>query len=100
MGDEEAERLRLKAEAEKKKAKMERALRRNEALLRGEEPDPPTPPSEVEDDPDAASASMAINALHAATPPAPAEATLNAKKETGAVRTGSGRELPPLSHPP
>merc|ERR1712039_326260 len=91
---EEEERIRQKILAAKKKAKGERALRRNEALLRGEDPGPPTPPSEEEQE--IADSPMPDNTNRAlASPPLPPE-----PPQAGAVRSGPARELPPISHPP
>lgn len=89
----EEERIRQKILAAKKKAKGERALRRNEALLRGEDPGPPTPPSEEEQE--CASPVPDVTNRALSSPPLPPE-----PPQAGAVRSGPARELPPISHPP
>lgn len=94
---EEEERLQLKREEEARKARAERILRRNEALLRGEElPETPREGEELNEPTGPGPAPAAdtrpgpgLFSVGMPMPPAP-----------GAMRGGLARELPPIRDPP
>mmetsp|Transcript_4505 Transcript_4505/g.10316 ORF Transcript_4505/g.10316 Transcript_4505/m.10316 type:complete len:291 (-) Transcript_4505:145-1017(-) len=90
---EEVERLRVKEEERKKKAKQDRVLKRMQALLQGVEL-PPTPPDGEEPEPAEAQPRAPSPGLLNSTPGDPFGTAV--PPEPGAVRGGLSRELPPI----
>mmetsp|Transcript_37766 Transcript_37766/g.108861 ORF Transcript_37766/g.108861 Transcript_37766/m.108861 type:complete len:304 (-) Transcript_37766:45-956(-) len=108
--EEEEERLRLAEEERQRKAKAEKQLRRNAALLRGEEWTESD--SDASEDEGQAAAALAADGEDAGTPgPSPAlevPPTAGSREifgsgqppTPGAVRGGLAQQLPPITDPP